>query len=317
MMLEQTLPQKKHRSKIGSGIIPPLVTPLIDPETLDVPGLRRLIEHVLSAGVHGIFILGTTGEGPSHSRKTAKEMIEHTCGLVNQRVPVYVGVSHTSTSATLELADWAEDSGAAAVVLAPPYYLPPSDEEFLAYLAHISKLMPLPIFLYNMPSLTKVHLGIPTILRASGLPNVVGIKDSSGDMSYFHQLLRAFDGSDFSVLMGHEHLIGEALLFGASGGVPGGANVAPSWFVQLDLAARSGDPTALTAAQKKILSLSELYQTGPYQSSGIKGIKCALSLLGLCCETPALPFQSFTGAEQEKIKTILHSLQVPGFLAVV
>lgn len=293
-----------------TGIIPPLITPLKSPDTLDPDGLARLIEHVLSAGVHGLFILGTTGEGPAVSKKIAKEMISRTSAQVAHRVPVYVGVTNTVVSDTLELCACAAEAGADCVVVAPPYYLPPSDEEFLSYLAYLAPRIDLPIFLYNMPGMTKVHLGISTIERAARIPNIVGLKDSSGDMAYFHQLLRSFAGSDFSLLMGHEHLLGEAVLFGASGGVPGGANVAPKWFIDLFHAARTGDLHALGESQKKVLALSDLYQIGKYRSSGIKGIKSALSVLGLCEEVMALPFESFLTPEREAIKNVLQSLRL-------
>lgn len=137
---------------------------------------------------------------------------------------------------------------------------------------------------------------------------MVGLKDSSGDMGYFHQLLAAFEGRSFALLMGHEWLFGESLLFGARGGVPGGANVVPQWFVELYEAGLRGDLVALREAQKKILLFSELYRVGQYRSAGIKGIKGALSLLGLCRAILAEPFQSFEEPELEKIKDILARL---------
>ena len=105
------------------GIIPPLVTPLLDRDTLDIAGLERLIEHILSGGVHGLFILGTTGEAPSLSYRLRYELIERTCSLVKGRVPVLVGITDTSFTESVNTAVKAKDAGAQAVVLAPPCLL--------------------------------------------------------------------------------------------------------------------------------------------------------------------------------------------------
>src|ERR1041384_4117228 len=106
------------------GIIPPMVTPLRDRDALDVAGLERLIEHILAGGVHGLFILGTTGEGPSLSYRLRKELIERTCRQVNRRAPVLVGITDTAFQESLNVARWSADAGADALVVAPPYYLP-------------------------------------------------------------------------------------------------------------------------------------------------------------------------------------------------
>jgi 4-hydroxy-tetrahydrodipicolinate synthase len=106
------------------GIIPSIVTPLRERDTLDVADLERLIEHILAGGVHGLFILGTTGEGPSLSYRLRKELIERTCRLVKGRVPVLVGITNTAFQESLNVARWAADASADALVVAPPYYLP-------------------------------------------------------------------------------------------------------------------------------------------------------------------------------------------------
>ncbi len=108
------------------GIIPPMVTPLLDRDTLDVPGLERLIEHILRGGVHGLFVLGTTGEAPSLSHRLRRELVERTCRQVNDRVPVLVGITDTAFVESVQMACIAAEAGASAVVLAPPYYSLPA-----------------------------------------------------------------------------------------------------------------------------------------------------------------------------------------------
>jgi dihydrodipicolinate synthase/N-acetylneuraminate lyase len=165
------------------GIIPPMVTPLRDRDSLDVPGLERLIEHILAGGMHGLFILGTTGEGPSLTYPLRKELIERTCRQVKKRVPVLVGITDTIFQESLNVACWSADAGADALVVAPPYYLPQSQPELQEYLDHLVPELPLPLFLYNMPALTKVSFELETLRRALDEPRIIGLKDSSGNMT--------------------------------------------------------------------------------------------------------------------------------------
>ena len=169
------------------GIIPPMVTPLSDRDTLDHAGLERLIEHMISGGIHGLFILGTTGEGPSLSYRLRCELIERTCAQVAGRIPVLVAVTDTAFVESVNLANHAAEAGAAAAVFSAPYYFPAGQPELLEYVTHLVEEMPLPVFLYNMPSLTKTTFGLELLAEAVQMPQIVGLKDSSGDLDYFRQ----------------------------------------------------------------------------------------------------------------------------------
>ncbi len=157
------------------GIIPPMVTPLLNRDTLDVRGLERLIEHVLAGGVHGLFILGTTGETPSLSHRIRHELIERVCAQVHGRVPILVGITDTSFVESVEIARKAEQVGAQALVLAPPYYFPAGQPELLEFLAHLVAELPLPLFLYNMPNRPQPAFDPQTVRNAfdpSGITTV-------------------------------------------------------------------------------------------------------------------------------------------------
>src|SRR5476651_67340 len=164
-----------------NGIIPPMVTPLLDRDVLDVGRLERLIEHILAGGVNGLFILGTTGEGPSLSYRLRRELIERVCKQVKNRVPVLVGITDTAFIESVNLSRHAAEVSASALVVAPPYYLPEAQPELQEYLDHLVAELPLPIFLYNMPALTKVHIELDTVRRAMDEPRIIGLKDSSGN----------------------------------------------------------------------------------------------------------------------------------------
>src|SRR5262252_8536238 len=187
------------------GIIPPLVTPLRDRDRLDESGLERLVEHVLGGGVSGLFILGTTGEGPSLSYRLRREFVERVCRQVKGRVPVLVGITDTSFVESVSVARHAADAGADAVVVAPPYYMPEGQPELLEWIEHLVPELPLPLFLYNMPPLTKVAFEFETVRRAAEDSRILGLKDSSGDLSYFNHVAALLkQRPDWSLLIGPE-----------------------------------------------------------------------------------------------------------------
>ncbi|MDR0712027.1 MAG: dihydrodipicolinate synthase family protein [Prevotellaceae bacterium] len=293
------------------GIIPPLVTPLLDSDTLDVQGLERLIDHVVSGGVHGVFILGTTGEAQSLSYRLRAELIERTCRQLRGRLPVLVGVSDTSLVESDTLARKAANCGADAVVSAPPFYYAPAQPELVHFYTHLAKTLPLPLFLYNMPSHTKVSFAPATVRQLSDNKNIVGIKDSSANGVYFQQVCYAMrDVKDFSLLVGPEEMMAETVLLGGHGGVTGGANIFPNLYVSLYNAAVAKDFDRILPLQQKVMQVSNLlYNVGRYGSSYLKGVKSALSVKGICSDVLATPFEHFYEKEREQIREALMEIQ--------
>jgi 4-hydroxy-tetrahydrodipicolinate synthase len=293
------------------GIVPPMITPLRGRDELDAAGLERLIEHILAGGVSGLFILGTTGEGPSLAYRLRKDLIQRTCRQVGQRVPVLVGITDTAFAESVNVARWAADAGAHAVVAAPPYYLPEGQPELQEYLDHLVPEMPLPLFLYNMPALTKVSFELSTVRRAMDDPRIIGLKDSSGNMIYFHQavgLLR--HRPDWTLLIGPEEMLADAVFAGGHGGVNGGANAFPRLYVDLFHAAASGDLPRVRELHARVMRISDnLYHVGRHPSAIIKGIKCSLSLLGVCDDFMAEPFHRFREPERDRVRAFLKEIQ--------
>jgi len=298
------------------GIIPPLATPLVEPDRLDLPGLERLVEHVLAGGVHGLFLLGTTGEGPGLSYRLRCELIERTCEQVAGRVPVLVGISDTSLVEALQLAEHSAESGAQGVVSTPPYYVPIGQGELIDYMEDLADQSPLPLYLYNMPGFTRISFELDTVARLMQHDRIVGIKDSSGLLVYFHRLLQlCARRPDFSVLIGPEELLGEAVLLGAHGGVCGGANLAPHLYVALYDAARQGDLVQLRRLHAQVMRLStHLYTLAGHTAMAyLRGLKAALVGLGLCEGALAAPLRPFGPAEQQRVQNVLQEL---GLVAV-
>lgn len=293
------------------GIVPPLVTPMLDRDALDAAGLERLLEHVIAGGVSGLFILGTTGEGPSLSYRLRREFIDRVCRQVNRRVPVLVGITDTAFVESVNLARVAAEAGADSLVVAPPYYLPEAQPELREYLTHLLAQLPLPLFLYNMPALTKVTIEAETIRWALDQPRIVGFKDSSGDMSYFHNAAALIQQRpDWSLFIGPEERLLDALQEGGHGGVSGGANLFPKLYVRLCDAYRAGEVDQARLLQRQIQRVSDsLYRIGKYSSSIIKGIKGGLASLGVCSDFMAEPFHRFRAQERELVQIRVKELE--------
>lgn len=300
-------------SKPLTGIVPPLATPLLAGDQLDVAGFERLIEHVLTGGVSGLFLLGTTGEGPSLGYKLRREVVERGCRQVAGRVPVLVAITDTIFAESIALAKHAANCGADAVVVAPPYYLPAGQPELAEYVDHLVAALPLPLMLYNMPALTKVVFEPDTIRRAMEHERIIGLKDSSANMLYFNRVLGIIaQRPDWSLMMGPEELLMESLLLGAHGGVSGGANVFPRLYVRLCEEARKsgGNHDRIRELHHQVLRISgNLYGVGRHSSAVIKGIKCALSCLGVCDDFMAEPFHRFREPERQRIATAVERLK--------
>ena len=295
-----------------AGIIPPMVTPLLDRDTLDIAGLERLIEHIIKGGVHGLFVLGTTGEAPSIGYRIRKELIARTCKQVNGRIPVLVGITDTAFVESLDIARYSADHGAHAAVLAPPYYFPAGQPELLEYVGLLTAELPLPLMLYNMPMMTKVSFEPATILELTNNPKIIGVKDSSGDLPYFDQIITTLkQRPDWKIFIGPEALIPEAMSRGGHGGVSGGANLKPDLYVDLYNACLKKDAEQIAILIAQVRKLGQLYTIGKHASSIIKGIKCALSLTGICSDFMAEPFSRFASPQRDLIRVLLEEMNIP------
>lgn len=286
------------------GIIPPMVTPLATPDSIDELGLRRLIEHLVGGGVHGLFILGTTGEGPSLSQSLRRDLITLTCKLVDSRVPVLVGVTECVPENAVELGNVAAGEGAAAAVVAPPYYFPVTQAELVGYCESLAQRLELPLMLYNMPGLTKVWFEQETLEQLAAVDSIVGLKDSSGDLAYFKAALTMKQQRpDWSMLVGPEHLLSATMHMGGDGGVNGGAHLFPRLFAACYEALRGGDAKRAAQLQQQIEAMQTCYAVGEDDPQRfLKVPKHALSLLGICSDQLAPPLRPLSARQIELLR---------------
>lgn len=287
------------------GIIPPMITPLKSDFSLDIGHTERLIEHLIDGGVHGIFILGTTGEFAGLSSAVKSDLIQITCQQVKGRVPILVGVTDCSFIESVDLAAIAHRSGAEAVVAAPPYYMNIGQAELINYYQKLAGVVELPLFLYDMPSHVKINIEVETAIKLSKHPNIIGIKDSSGKIENFQALCEAFKQQpEFKIFVGPEEILAESLKIGGNGGVTGGANLFPKLYVALYEAFQKKEFDAVKKFQETILFLSNnLYQHGTYRSSYLQGLKTAMSFEGLCEDNLAPPLFPHSLSEKSTLSS--------------
>ena len=293
------------------GVITAMVTPLDQDLSLDQKALERLIEHLIAGGVHGIFILGTTGEAPNLPYSVRSELIERTCKLVGSRIPIIVGITDTSYQDAIRMAAKAHECGALAVVAAPPYYFQVGQADLLQYFKRMAVDSPLPLFLYNAPLNTRLWIDVPTVIDAAAEPNIVGLKDSGLNMGYFHAVREAVRSRpDFSLLVGPDDLLAEAVLLGAHGGMAGGSNVHPRLFVDLYEAAAAGDVNrAATLHQQAIQFDNAVYHSAEDPNNPLRGLKAALSVMGICGTAVTPPLRPISTRERETIAQYLRGVE--------
>lgn len=286
------------------GIVPPMVTPLNADGSLDIASVNKLIEHLISGGVHGIFILGTTGEFSGLSYKTRRNLITQTCNQAEGRVPILVGITDVSIEESIALAEFSAEAGAFAVVVAPPFYNNIDQKELTQYYLQLADAISIPMFLYNMPSHTKLNIEVETVVQLSAHPRIIGLKDSSAHAVYFQSLcyeLRC--QKDFVLMVGPEEMMAETVLMGSDGGVCGGANLFPQLYVQLYDATVNRDFEKMFELQQQVMEISQnIYQVGQYKSSYMKGLKTSLSFMGLCQAQFAQPLFPFSETEVQQLR---------------
>jgi 4-hydroxy-tetrahydrodipicolinate synthase len=285
------------------GIVPPAVTPMTASEDIDLPRLRATLDRLLAAGVHGLFVLGTTGEFYALDSAEKQAIIAETVALAAKRVPVIAGTGAETTREAIRLTQLAEREGADAVAVITPYFLNPSQQELFDHFRRIAESTRLPVLVYVNPSMTGgVKLDVGTVARLSEVPNIVGMKDSTGDLSVLIDIVRAAKPG-FVVFQGRDTLIEPALANGAAGAVPSMANIIPELAVAIYEAHRRGDHAAAKAAQARFSPLKTAMVGTPPGA-----VKVAMNLAGVPVGPSRAPIGPFTAEQKKLIQAVLEQV---------
>jgi 4-hydroxy-tetrahydrodipicolinate synthase len=293
------------------GIIPPICTPLTPEGAVDVASARRLVEFQLAGGVHGLFVLGSTGELAVLTAEQRRLMLETAVAAAGGRAPILAGIFDTSTRRCVENGLMARAAGADALVLAPPYYYRAGQRELIEHFRAVRAAVELPIMAYDVPGAVNVKLDPATVAALAEEGTICGLKDSSGDFHGFREVLMRTRHLPFRAFTGSELIVDSCLHMGAHGSVPGLANVFPAEYVRLYDLARAGDWAAASAVQERLLAcFRELITQGDPgyspSASALGGFKAGLKLQGVITHTTvAEPLHSFTPAEEERVAAVM------------
>ena len=282
------------------GIVPAMVTPFTASEQLNEPALAMLVNRLISDGVHGVFVLGSQGEyyalEPAEKRRAIEVTVETAAG----RVPVYAGTGATTTREAVLLTRMAEDAGADAVSVLTPSFITPTQDELYEHYRDIASSTRLPLLLYSNPARTGVQISVDLATRLAQLDNVVGIKDSSGDLSNTAAFIAATPPS-FKVFAGRDTLVFATMMYGGAGAVAASGNVAAKLLVRVYDACRSGDMVQARAAQDALAPLRAAFSLGTFPAV----IKAALLMTGLDAGPCRRPVGPLSDGALEQLRAVL------------
>ena len=288
-------------SSFVKGVIPALITPMNNDESLNRAGLETLIDGVIAAGVHGIFTGGTAGEFWAMSLDEKRQLFEWTVEFTAGRVPVYVGTSANSTAEAVKLARIAQVVQAECLSVLTPAFITPSEDEMFAHYAEIAEATDLPILLYNLPARTGNALSINLLDRLHRrFSNIVGVKDSSGNFEQAVSFMRELpDG--FRMIMGRDTLIHAALREGAAGAIAASGNVAPEIASGIYEAFLLGDEELARDLQQRLAALRDAFTLGTHPAM----LKAGADLVGFSGGPPRRPVKPLNSAQLVTLRHIL------------
>ena len=284
------------------GIIPPIVTPMNEDESVNEKELRNQVNRQIKGGIHGLFPFGTNGEGYILNEKEKEEVLSIVIDETKGRVPVYAGTGCISTKDTIRQSQMAESLGADVLSIITPTFAAASQNELYDHYKAVAEAVDMPIVLYNIPARTGNALAPATVAKLSKIPNIVGAKDSSGNFDNMLQYIeQTRDSKDFAVLSGNDSLILWNLLAGGTGGIAGCANVFPEVMASIYNYFAAGDLENARKAQDSIRSFRGCFKYGNPNTI----VKTAVNLLGYPVGKCRAPFNQVPEEGIEALKKVL------------
>jgi 4-hydroxy-tetrahydrodipicolinate synthase len=284
------------------GSIVALVTPMAANGSLDGQALAELVEFHVASGTDAIVVVGTTGESATLSEEEHCQVIADVVGFAAGRIPVIAGTGANSTSEALRLTRCAKEVGADACLLVTPYYNKPTQEGLFLHHKFIAESVDIPQILYNVPGRTAVDMRPETVARLAEIPNIVGIKDATGDLERYQET-RALCGNEFAIFSGDDETAMELMLAGADGDISVTANVAPKQMHEMCIAAMAGDRATATAINDTLMVLHK----GLFVESNPIPVKWALYEMGRIPEGIRLPLTALSEIYRRELSENLHA----------
>lgn len=296
------------------GIIPPIVTPMNEDESINEQELRNQVNRQIAGGVHGLFPFGTNGEGYILNEREKEEVLSIVIEETKGRVPVYAGTGCISTKETIRQSQMAQSLGADVLSIITPSFAAASQNELYEHYKTVAEAVDMPIVLYNIPARTGNALAPVTVAKLSKIENIVGAKDSSGNFDNMLQYIeQTRDSENFSVLSGNDSLILWNLLAGGTGGIAGCANVFPEVMASIYNYFEAGDLDNARKAQDSIRSFRACFKYGNPNTI----VKTAVNLLGYPVGRCRAPFNQVPAEGVEALLKVLKENEAKGMCKFV
>jgi 4-hydroxy-tetrahydrodipicolinate synthase len=283
------------------GIIPAVITPLDSEGKFNEKAMRTFIDYLIDGGSHGLFVVGAAGEFYGLTPEEKREIFLVTMDQTRGRVPVYAGTGGITTRESVTLTQIAEECKVDAVSVLTPMFISPSQEQLVEHFTTIAGNTSLPLIMYNNPPKTNVALSPAAVAKLADVPNIVGIKDSCGDLTITAEYIRLTQGKKFSVLMGRDTLIFGALCYGATGSIASCANVAPRICADIYNRFKAGDMAGALQAQFNLAPLRIAFNIGTFPAV----IKESLVMLGIEAGPCMNPVGPMSAEERGKLRKVL------------
>lgn len=285
------------------GVYIPNITPFNEKGEIDEKGLRSLVNYFIQAGVHGLVPCGTTGESVTMTEDEILRVIAIVVEEAKGRIPVIAGTGSVDTAKTVKLTQKAVKLGVSGALVVCPYYNRPSQQGIIEHFKSVAGATDLPIIIYNIPPRTGVNMNIDTVARLAEIPNIVGIKESAGDIN---QLMDLIQIDNFSILSGEDHMLYPNLCLGGHGAILASGHIVPEQFVQIYNLVGDGKFEEARRLHYRLLPLVRalFYEPNP------TAIKAALNMLGLPGGAVRLPMVKATGQCREVVRKALLDLNL-------
>lgn len=286
-----------------AGVMAAIVTPMFTDERLNLKELANHVNRVIDKGIHGIFCLGTNGEFYTMSQQERIEVIETVVDAAGGRVPVLAGVGAISTQETITLTRIAESLNVDAVSVITPYFVPLSQAELTRHYRSVADATSLPVMLYNIPMRTGNHIDTQTVADLAAVPNIVGIKDSTGRLDNLISYIESCP-KEFAVFSGNDSIILDGLKAGAKGAIAAIANICPDWLSEIYDAWKRGDDELASDAQARVNAVREILSGGNPNTM----VKKAVNLLGFPVGPAREPVSGDSDAAEAHVRNVLQSV---------
>ncbi len=277
-----------------------MVTPFDRKGNIDFNKTTQLINYLIEHGTDSLVIAGTTGESPTLTKEEKLALFRHAVKIADGRIPVIAGTGSNNTKESIDLSKKAEAIGVDAIMLVAPYYSKPSQEGMFLHFKEVADAVSLPVMLYNVPGRSAVTISPDTIIRLSGVPNIMSVKEASGDLGAMTKII-ASTADDFLVYCGDDGLTLPALSIGADGIVSVASHIIGKEMQQMAEAHLSGDTSRAAKLHQELLPLME----GLFATPSPGPVKTALQLKGLDVGSVRLPLIPLTEDERKSLSKLL------------